>query len=82
MTKKSADINYISSDLFPKSYNRTMIDDEYIRQLENQNKKYKEVINKLKEYMYRSEVNSIGTPYAYTSRGEDILDILKEVNNE
>ena len=39
MTKKSADINYISKDLFPKTYNRTMIDDDYIKQLEQENKK-------------------------------------------
>lgn len=38
MTKKSADINYISKDLFPKTYNRTMIDDDYIKQLEQENK--------------------------------------------
>lgn len=38
MTKKSADINYISKDLFPKYYNRTMIDDDYIKQLEQENK--------------------------------------------
>lgn len=42
MTKKSADINYISKDLFPKTYNRTMIDDDYIKQLEQENKKLKE----------------------------------------
>lgn len=39
MTKKSADINYISKDLFPKTYNRTMIDDDYIKQLEQENKR-------------------------------------------
>ena len=38
MTKKSTDINYISKDLFPKTYNRTMIDDDYIKQLEQENK--------------------------------------------
>lgn len=42
MTEKSADINYISKDLFPKTYNRTMIDDDYIKQLEQENKKLKE----------------------------------------
>lgn len=47
MTKKSADINYISKDLFPKTYNRTMIDDDYIKQLEQENKQLKDNWNKL-----------------------------------
>ena len=49
MTKKSADINYISKDLFPKTYNRTMIDDDYIKQLEQENKQLKDNWNKLRE---------------------------------
>lgn len=51
MTKKSADINYISKDLFPKTYNRTMIDDDYIKQLEQQVKNQKEVIDKINNYI-------------------------------
>lgn len=47
MTKKSADINYISKDLFPKTYNRTMTDDDYIKQLEQENKQLKEVIDNI-----------------------------------
>ena len=46
MTKKSADINYISRDLFPKTYNRTMIDDDYIKQLEQENQQLKELKDK------------------------------------
>lgn len=56
MTKKSADINYISKDLFPKTYNRTMIDDDYIKQLEQENKQLKDNWNKLKEYLHNVDV--------------------------
>lgn len=56
MTKKSADINYISKDLFPKSYNRTMIDDDYIKQLEQENKQLKSQWCKLKEYLHNVDV--------------------------
>ena len=56
MTKKSQDINYISRDLFPKSYRTTMVDD-MLQQLQQENKKLKEqlqqkedIINKAKEY--------------------------------
>lgn len=45
MTKKSEDINYISKDLFPKTYNRTMLDDDYIKQLEQENKELKEKLD-------------------------------------
>lgn len=45
MTKKSTDINYISKSLFPKTYNRTMIDDDYIKQLEQKNKQLKNLID-------------------------------------
>ena len=58
MTKKSADINYISKDLFPKTYNRTMIDDDYIKQLEQENKQLKDNWNKLKEYLEKSWTES------------------------
>lgn len=51
MTKKSTDINYISKDLFPKTYNRTMIDDDYIKQLEKENKQLKDNWNILKEFI-------------------------------
>lgn len=56
MTKKSADINYISKDLFPKTYNRTMIDDDYIKQLEQENKQLKDNWSKLKEYLHNVDV--------------------------
>lgn len=45
MTKKSEDINYISKDLFPKTYNRTTIDDDYIKQLEQESKQLKNLID-------------------------------------
>lgn len=48
MTKKSQDINYISKDLFPKSYRTTMIDDMY-KQLQQENKQLKE--NNLNKYL-------------------------------
>lgn len=84
MTKKSADINYISKDLFPKTYNRTMTDDDYIKQLEQENKQLKEVIDKANKYLHTRGIRrwSNGTHY----RGLDGLqaqvleNILEEVS--
>lgn len=45
----------------------------------NDCKKYKEVIDKAIEYIWRTEINSIGTPLAYITIGKELLDILKEV---
>ena len=53
--------------------------DRYIKQLQQENQKYKEVIDKVKEYIWRTEINSIGTPLAYVNIGKKLLDILKEV---
>ena len=47
--------------------------------LKKENKKYKEVIDKAIEYIWRTEINSIGTPLAYITIGKELLDILKEV---
>ena len=58
MTKKSADINYISKDLFPKTYNRTMIDDDYIKQLEQENKQLNNILTKLKKWLKETRINS------------------------
>lgn len=86
MTKKSADINYISKDLFPKTYNRTMIDDDYIKQLEQENKQLKDNWNKLKQIidvkMYNSEylINLCG--YKVDVDTLEILKIIKEEMQE
>ena len=48
-------------------------------ELQQENQKYKEVIDKVKEYIWRTEINSIGTPLAYVTIGKNLLDILKEV---
>lgn len=48
--------------------------------LEQQAKKQKEVNDRIKEYILRSEVNSIGTPFACTQRGKDLLNILNEAS--
>ena len=50
-----------------------------IKVLEQQCKKQKEVIDKAIEYIWRTEINSIGTPLAYITIGKELLDILKEV---
>lgn len=69
MTKKSADINYISKDLFPKTYNRTMIDDDYIKQLEQENKQLKEKINKLEIL-----IENLKLGVTLNQEQEDLLD--------
>lgn len=43
--------------------------------------KQKEVIDKIKEYINRTEINSVGTPLAYTEIGKELLELL-EVNND
>ena len=52
---------------------------DFVNNLAEQNKKYKEVIDKAKEYIWRTEINSIGTPLAYITIGKELLDIIKEV---
>lgn len=79
MTKKSADINYISKDLFPKTYNRTMTDDDYIKQLEQENKQLKEVINKAIEYIKEKQKNQYKFALSHIEC-DDLLEILKEVS--
>ena len=78
MTKKSADINYISKDLFPKTYNRTMIDDDYIKHLEQENKQLKTQIS-VKEKEYKKLDNNWNKLKAFI-----VNEILEEefVNNE
>ena len=53
--------------------------EDYVDSLEKVNKEYKEVIDKAIEYIWRTEINSIGTPLAYITIGKELLDILKEV---
>ena len=53
---------------------------KYISNLQNQVQRQKEVIDKVKEYIWRTEINSIGTPLAYVTIGKELLDILKEVS--
>ena len=77
MTKKSADINYISKDLFPKTYNRTMIDDYYIKQLEQENKQLKDNWNMLKEYIRKTKLKefekSYGKRYGKTFKQAELI---------
>ena len=74
MTKKSADINYVSRDLFPKTYNRTMIDDDYIKQLEKENQKHKEVIEKALDFIDCHFKEMVADEEA-----QELKSILKEV---
>ena len=41
--------------------------------------KQKEVLNKIKEYINRTEINSVGTPLAYTEIGKELLELLEEI---
>lgn len=71
MTKKSQDINYISKDLFPKSYRTTMIDDMY-KQLQQENKQLKEKYNRalkqLIEYATPCEIDDFNIRDDYCSK--------------
>ena len=79
MTKKSADINYISRDLFPKTYNRTMIDDDYIKQVDRENQSLKDKIEKVIDYLNKIELDNydIYTANILLDRNDDLLEILK-----
>lgn len=81
MTKKSADINYISKDLFPKTYNRTMIDDDYIKQLEQENKQLKDNWNKLKEYLRDFDIEYLNEIMEHNLANtlENILSKMQEL---
>lgn len=88
MTKKSADINYISKDLFPKTYNRTMIDDDYIKQLEQENKQLKEKISKIETLIINHNCDTGDIYYKYNSRSlkselkQRILEIVYEEGSD
>lgn len=73
MTKKSADINYISKDLFPKTYNRTMIDDDYIKQLEQENKQLKDnqvrAMNKIRDFINNANCEIKESKYSNDKHG-------------
>ena len=60
-------------------FNELFEDYEFFK---NDCKKYKEVFNKVREYIWRTEINSIGTPLACITIGKELLDIIKEVENE
>lgn len=85
MTKKSADINYISKDLFPKTYNRTMIDDDYIKQLEQENKQLKEKLSKIETLIINHNCDTGDIYYKYNSKflkselKQRILEIVYEM---
>lgn len=81
MTKKSADINYISKDLFPKTYNRTMIDYDYIKQLEQENKQLKDNWNKLKEYLRDFDIEYLNEIMEHNLANtlENILSKMQEL---
>ncbi len=79
MTKKSADINYISKDLFPKTYNRTMIDDDYIKQLEQENNQLKCNWNKLKEWLKEYEEGTYGLGSYEAGLSDGLGDVIKKM---
>lgn len=76
MTKKSADINYISTNLFPKTYNRTMLDDDYIKQLETKIKQLQSKWNSLREWLENEESNG---SYSISFR-DSFRNVLSKMN--
>ena len=36
-------------------------------------------LDKIKEYINRTEINSVGTPLAYTEIGKELLELLEEI---
>jgi hypothetical protein len=50
----------------------------YEKDIEKFNKQ-KEVIDKIKEYINRTEINSVGKPLAYTEIGKELLELLEEI---
>ena len=45
----------------------------------NRFNKQKEVLVKIKEYINRTEINSVGKPLAYTEIGKELLELLEEI---
>lgn len=48
-------------------------------ELEDKIDKQKEVLDKIKEYINRTEINSVGKPLAYTEIGKELLELLEEI---
>ena len=78
LSKKSADINYISKDLFPKTYNRTMLDDMYD---ELKQRIYK-ASNDLQNLMNDIRTKTIIGLNEFVPRLEEIQDELIGGSNE
>lgn len=53
--------------------------DRKCKELQEEINKQKEVIDKIKEYINRTEINSVGTPLAYTEIGKELLELLEEI---
>lgn len=47
--------------------------------VEDEISKYESKLDKIKEYINRTEINSVGTPLAYTEIGKEILELLEEI---
>lgn len=70
-----------------------MSKEEIIKELDKQNKQLgielsltKDKLNKtlflldkIKEYINRTEINSVGTPLAYTEIGKELLELLEKI---
>jgi len=50
-----------------------------IKLLQDKYNKQKEVLDKIKEYINRTEINSVGKPLAYTEIGKELLELLEEI---
>lgn len=54
----------------------------YDRKYAKQKKKYESVLDEIREYINRQEVNSIGSFFADTPIGKDLLQILDKAGKE
>lgn len=66
--------------LSSKSYTDNYYTDKFRQEafrLKNELEQEKEKNKKAIDYIERMEVNSIGTPFAYTAPGKELLKILK-----
>lgn len=62
-----------------KATKQSVIDHKYASECEDRVITYKSVLDEIREYVNRQEVNSIGSFFADTPIGKDLLQILDKV---
>ena len=72
-------VNWIKTSYTRLNYKEELLLVNYIKQLQQENKKYKEVIDKAREYIY-DELKREGFHHYLDNKDiEELLEILKEV---